>query len=576
MKLRTRNHLRKLSQALFDGAATKGLGKEQREMAEQLSLSAADWLTDSSLQGVGVGTKFTANVDTAEPCIKVYVDKKRPLETLQNPAPRKIQLGSDEPVPVDVIEIGEIKLQSARYAYKQRPLHAGLSVASTSRFPGTLGLVVRSKHDPVQHFILSNYHVLKPLSRKFNDDIWQQARQDGGDVDDSVAHFERDVPIHFSDNGIPNEVDAAVARLKPDIHFLTSIPGIGPLRGITGIIREGRFVQMVGRTSGLSRGRIIDADFQTRLSYQGPRGERLTAGFRNLVLCQPYTRPGDSGAVVVNASKFAVGLHMAGSDQVSVFCRIKPVFDHLNIKLLHDLSETLQSDNTDEQSASEQINAGINVQLDVLRRSHGIFDSVSWRLTPQGLEVNGAVTGSPGELITVPGVIAQFDPLIRQASIEFGVPYELILACICTESGGKPDVSREEPGFRSDSQTPHRVSVELMQTLISTAREALDSHAVSRTHLIRPDVSIRAGAAYIRQQYSMTQFDPPKVACAYNAGGIYQNRGSKNRWKMRQYPVGMGTHADRFVMWFNDCFRYFASQPGMNPPLSFYTMMNGN
>lgn len=576
MKLRTRNHLRKLSQALFDGAATKGLGQEQRGMAEQLSRSSADWLTDSSLQGVGVGTKSTANVDTEEPCIRVYVDKKRPLAALQNPAPAKIQLGSDEPVPVDVIEVGEIKLQSARFAYKQRPLHSGLSIGSISRYPGTLGLVVRSKHAPVNHFILSNYHVLKPLSREFNGDIWQQARQDGGDINDSVAHFERDVPIHFSDNGIPNEVDAAIARLRPDIRFLTSIPGIGPLRGITGIIREGRYVQIVGRTSGLSRGRIIDADFQTRLSYQGPRGERLTAGFRNLVLCEPYTRPGDSGAVVVNTNKFAVGLHMAGSEQVSVFCRIKPVFERLDIELLNDHAETLQSDTTDQQPADEHLHAGIHVQLDKLCHSHSVFNSVNWRLTPQGLEVDGAVKGSSGKLVTVPRVIAQFDPLIRQASIEFGVPYELILACICTESAGKPDASREEPGFRSDHQTPHRVSVGLMQTLISTAREALDDHAVSRSDLLNPEVSIRAGTAYIRQQYSITQFDPPKVACAYNAGGVYQNRGSRNRWKMRQYPIGMGTHADRFVMWFNDCFRYFSSQHGESPAGSFYTMLNNN
>jgi hypothetical protein len=30
-----------------------------------------------------------------------------------------------------------------------------------------------------------------------------------------------------------------------------------------------------------------------------------------------------------------------------------------------------------------------------------------------------------------------------------------------------------------------------------------------------------------------------------------------NRWRMRQYPIGTPHHADRYVQWFNDCFRVF-------------------
>ncbi len=72
------------------------------------------------------------------------------------------------------------------------------------------------------------------------------------------------------------------------------------------------------------------------------------------------------------------------------------------------------------------------------------------------------------------------------------------------------------------------------------------------------DNSIRAGTAYIAQQRGKTLFDPPKMACAYNAGSIIRNTGAENRWKMRQYPIGTSEHADRFVRWFNDCFGFFA------------------
>jgi hypothetical protein len=49
----------------------------------------------------------------------------------------------------------------------------------------------------------------------------------------------------------------------------------------------------------------------------------------------------------------------------------------------------------------------------------------------------------------------------------------------------------------------------------------------------------------------VTGFDPPLVAAAYNAGGIYENRGAANRWRLRQYPLGTGAHVDRFIGFFN-------------------------
>jgi soluble lytic murein transglycosylase-like protein len=96
-----------------------------------------------------------------------------------------------------------------------------------------------------------------------------------------------------------------------------------------------------------------------------------------------------------------------------------------------------------------------------------------------------------------------------------------------------------------------------MQTLISTARETLRQPGIDRTWLLDPDNSIRAGTAYIDRQRTSTALDPPKVACAYNAGSLRPNDAPGNRWKMRQFPRDTSQHADRFVAWFNDCFRLF-------------------
>lgn len=194
-----------------------------------------------------------------------------------------------------------------------------------------------------------------------------------------------------------------------------------------------------------------------------------------------------------------------------------------------------------------------------LTRAHRRFvGSIEWALTPQGVSIDGQPpTGTLGEPKTVKRIWTAYERSIRRWGRDFGVPVELIVATICTESGGDPNARREEEGFESASTTPHRVSIGLMQTLLSTAQETLRLDGITEQWLLEPDNSIRAGTGYIAKQSDWTLFDPPVVACAYNAGGVYENTGADNRWCMRQYPLGTGKHADRFVEWFNDCFRAF-------------------
>lgn len=127
----------------------------------------------------------------------------------------------------------------------------------------------------------------------------------------------------------------------------------------------------------------------------------------------------------------------------------------------------------------------------------------------------------------------------------------LIIATIATESSGKAASRREEPGFISDKATLHRISAGLMQILISTARATLHNEKIYAKWLKNPSNSIKAGTSYIAEQFPINNFDPPKVACAYNSVGVYQNMEKKNRWKMRQYPIETSKHCNRFVKWFN-------------------------
>lgn len=188
-----------------------------------------------------------------------------------------------------------------------------------------------------------------------------------------------------------------------------------------------------------------------------------------------------------------------------------------------------------------------------LREYHGYAsDGVRWRLVPAGVEVEGGgVERTRGAPSTATRVWDSFARAINASASSYRVPCALIVATICTESSGRADAVRQEPGYVSDEQTPHKVSAGLMQTLLSTATQSLQM-SLNRDWLLVPANSIQAGTAYIAQQFRLTTFDPPLVAAAYNAGNLYHQPGVRNRWKLHQYPIGTGEHVDRFVRFFND------------------------
>ncbi len=172
--------------------------------------------------------------------------------------------------------------------------------------------------------------------------------------------------------------------------------------------------------------------------------------------------------------------------------------------------------------------------------------SVSWALQKGGVAIDGASPqGTAGNPVTVRRIWSSFGELCATSSRTYGVPVELIVATIATESSGNPNTRRLEPKINDES-------VGLMQTLIGTARGALGRRSLRGDDLLDPATSIAAGTAYIAQQRSQTHFDPPRVAAAYNAGSIRRDDGA-NRWKMLCFPAGTGRHVDRFTSWFNDC-----------------------
>jgi|GEM_PF-2622560 len=196
-----------------------------------------------------------------------------------------------------------------------------------------------------------------------------------------------------------------------------------------------------------------------------------------------------------------------------------------------------------------------NGNLAELTQSHHRYPGgADWKLTVRGIEVDGTLEPFSAQERTL------VDRLLRDYIVAIGaiarvapVPLELVIATICTESSGKVNALRYEPGCDRTvpERTPRRVSMGLMQTLLSTAREALDQPTLKVNDLAVAETSIRAGMLYMARQSRRTEFDPPLVAAAYNAGSVIFNNGPENRWRVKQYPIGTGHHVDRFVRYFN-------------------------
>ena len=206
-------------------------------------------------------------------------------------------------------------------------------------------------------------------------------------------------------------------------------------------------------------------------------------------------------------------------------------------------------------------------RLEIGRLTHwqSFRNSVSWRLTADGIVTDrGPVMLPPREryrLKSVRKAWRKYGALIRTAARRYRVPAELFLTIIVNESALDPRAYQTYRGYVSDRKTPHRISVGLGAILISTARFLLRNPSIDRAWLQNPANNIRTIGLYLNWQYRLTGFDPPKVAAAYNAGNLHPQNGRKNRWKLRNYPIGHSVYIDLFVAVLDRAMRYLARHP---------------
>lgn len=476
-------------------------------------------------------------------------------------------------------------------------------------YGGTLACVVCSKANPAQRYLLTAGHVIGVggYARR-GDAIEALSPSDGRWY--KVAEFESAVKLRDTPGGV-QMCDAAIARVTDNSIVADEIEGCGTPQDTSAGLFVGKRLQFRGAGSGMVTSALVHSTGnEVSITYRDvATGGTFTLDFAGQVLYGKRSgdvwdyasQERDSGALVLDQDGLAVGLHVGRTPghyplRASVCTPIRAVLDALNVTLpaLAGLaSSTMPADENAAPtlgSASAFIPAGtyaedrsadiglsnadvigiksfelIRVSLRDQLEPHNAFGGVLWQLTREGLVVDGHLDRTPGALVTVPRVWSAYRDFILNSAIEYRVPVELIVATICTESGGRADAVRIEPGWKSDALNPARVSAGLMQTLIETARDTTGNTSLDRGALFDPATSIDAGTCYISEQRSRTHLDPPLVACAYNAGSLKRNDGEANRWKLKQYPIGTGAHADRFTQWFNDCFAFFALESASLP-----------
>ncbi len=235
---------------------------------------------------------------------------------------RILALAKDE---AEVLYIG--RQEASWTQVRNNPIRLGCSASPvTVGYAGTMGCF--AKDGQTGHVgVLSNNHVLADVNRvALQTPIMQPGALDNGNPgQDAVAVLTRFVPIQFG--GTPNAVDAAFATIlqhgrqedRATLYNSANVPApaimINP--SSIGSAMPGMTVFKTGRTTRHTRGRVRAVNVN---NYQVNMGVGI-ARFDNQILIEmdntpvaPFSRPGDSGSLIVDGNGQPVGLLFAGSN----------------------------------------------------------------------------------------------------------------------------------------------------------------------------------------------------------------------------------------------------------------------
>lgn len=339
-----------------------------RQVIQTCQQIVYDFLDRRYVVACGVGFKIKGVQQTWIPSIVFSVTRKVPPDRLSpsDLIPKMIQN-----IATDVIETGEIEALGLNRLLPLRPVRPGASIGHRDGTTGTLSCIVQRGD---QRFLLSNNHIIARLNEaKLGDSILQPGTADGGTAADEIGQLAMYAPIRFLENMsiaeatalaqstdaqgcyswlkslletlgslghskptspvskdlLNNHVDAALVAPLSNILLDPNIIDIGgPPVGIVEPQLGMRIVKS-GRTTGLTEARIVQIDVTVNVKY----GDQM-ARFANQIMTTPFSQPGDSGSLVLDFERRAVGLLFSGSSQITVVNPIKSVLSTFDVELV--------------------------------------------------------------------------------------------------------------------------------------------------------------------------------------------------------------------------------------------------
>jgi hypothetical protein len=312
-----------------------GLEEVDKAVAAIQSRQEKSLLALPNVLGVGVGRKAVDGSQTHEPCLLVLVSRKFPASQLAAGAciPDLV-----EHCTTDVIEVGQIAASEAAHpaapttvplGRRVRPAQGGFSVGRPGGPAGSIaGAVIDADCPfgaPRRYYLLGSNSVLAALNEgQAGDSILQPSAADGGALpEDELGRLARFVPLHFDDE--TNFVDAAVAEV-PFVDLDRSVFWLGQPLERAARVRINQVLQKTGRSSQYTTGTVRGVNLTLSVAY-GARKAR----FCQQILTSPLATAGDSGSLVFDSARRAVGLTLAASPFVSVVSPIGLVESLLGI-----------------------------------------------------------------------------------------------------------------------------------------------------------------------------------------------------------------------------------------------------
>jgi hypothetical protein len=322
--------------------------------------------------GVAIGFRSIAQRQTAELCVKIFVAKKLPRSQVASHLllPSSLLLGDGTEVRTDVDEISPLQAppplnsqvsvivnEAANNAFRAgnpissavvealqqksrvspqskkvlepgplitpaeldrrwRPAIGGVNVAHYRFATGTLTSGVRDVIYPQQTYLLSCSHVLALAGLAFlGDPILQPAVGLGGSYpNDTIGFLNRFVPLDPSPYG-NNLVDGAIAWTNPVSVSVGAVADVGAIAGVRAAasLELNEQVQSVGCVTGLLTGYVISINATLKISYASLGIGPGLFVFRQQILTTPMSAFGDSGALLMDMNRSAVGMLFTGS-----------------------------------------------------------------------------------------------------------------------------------------------------------------------------------------------------------------------------------------------------------------------